>query len=164
MYQTSFPWYIEPPTHGNLTPIIYWTHGISNPLSMVYWTSYPWYIESPTHGISNALPTVNWTPLLWYYEPPFLVKMRGFNLPWWSAKYYDGNLIPESKYHMVYWTSGRFFRGSKYHMTPDQLRDIYSIYRCFWNVAIHVTCLKLKQQVHTNSLNILGTVVVVIVW
>ena len=52
---------------------------------------------------------------------------------------------------MVYWTRGRFFRCSKYHMTPDQLRDIYSIYRSCWNVAIHVTCFRLEQQVHTNS-------------
>ena len=34
--------YIEPPTHGILTP-----------LHMVYRPPYPWYIDPPTHGISN---------------------------------------------------------------------------------------------------------------
>jgi hypothetical protein len=33
----------------------------------------------------------------------------------------NGILITESKYHMVYWTRGRFFRGSKYHMTSQWL-------------------------------------------
>ena len=64
VYRPPYPWYIDPPTHGILTPLplVYrppypWyidppTHGISTP--------YPWYIDPPTYGISN--------PLLWYYE------------------------------------------------------------------------------------------------
>ena len=86
---------------------------------IVYRTTYPWYIELPIYGISNPLPVVFWPPHPWYIEPlyygimnPLLIKLRGFNLPWWGSKYYDGNMTPRSKYHMVYWTRGRFFRGS----------------------------------------------------
>jgi hypothetical protein len=57
VFWPPYPWYIDPPTHGILTP-----------LTMVYWPPYPWYIDlpnpwyinPPTHGISS--------PLLWYYE------------------------------------------------------------------------------------------------
>ena len=118
--------------------LIFWpqpNHGISNPLSMVswtptdgkvkslpmeYWTPYPWYTKPHTNGIS--------TPYTWYFEPPIhgilnpLFWYYGlnlwFNLPWWGSKYYDRNLAPLSKYHIVYWPPGWFFRGSKYHMTP----------------------------------------------
>jgi len=37
-YQTYYPWYIEPPTHGILTPLpmVFWLpiHGILTPLSI----------------------------------------------------------------------------------------------------------------------------------
>jgi hypothetical protein len=42
------PWDIEPHTHG-----------ISNPLTRVYWTLCPWYIELPTHGILNRGVTIH---------------------------------------------------------------------------------------------------------
>ena len=58
-----YPWYINPPIHGILTPLpmVYWppTHGISTPQPMVSWP--------PAHGISTSLPMVYQT-LLWYYE------------------------------------------------------------------------------------------------
>ena len=91
-------------------------HAISNPLPMIFWSPTHgiieplWYIDPPTHGILNPLLMVLW--------PPLLARMRGFNLPWWGSKYYDWNLTLGSKYHMVFWTWGQFFRGSKYHMTP----------------------------------------------
>jgi hypothetical protein len=34
------------------------THGISNPLPMVFWLPYTWYFEPPTHGILTPLPMV----------------------------------------------------------------------------------------------------------
>ena len=84
VYRTPYPWYIEPPTHGILTP-----------LPMVYQTSYPWYSDPPTHGtfvyrtpylgiltpyprnikppihgILTPLPMVYRTPYPWYFDPP----------------------------------------------------------------------------------------------
>ena len=44
VYQTSYPWYIDLPTHGILTPCL-------------------WYIEPPTHGIL--------TPLTMEYRHPY---------------------------------------------------------------------------------------------
>ena len=47
VYQTPYPWYIEPPIHikpsinSSLTP----TCGLLNSLPMVYRTSYLWYFE-----------------------------------------------------------------------------------------------------------------------
>ena len=76
LYRPLYPWYIEPPTNGSLTPLLmayrplpmvyrHPTHGIFTLLAMVYrppthgiLTLYPWYIESPTHGISTPLPMV----------------------------------------------------------------------------------------------------------
>ena len=50
------------------------THGILNPLPMVYpmvfWPPYPWYIDPPTHGILNPLPMVYRPPYPWYFVPP----------------------------------------------------------------------------------------------
>ena len=54
VHRTSYSWYMEPPTHGILTP----THGISNPLSMVYRTSYPVYFDPATYVILNPRPMV----------------------------------------------------------------------------------------------------------
>jgi hypothetical protein len=48
LWNIVLQWYIEPPTHG-----------ISNPLTRVYWTLYPWYIELPTHGILNRGVTIH---------------------------------------------------------------------------------------------------------
>jgi hypothetical protein len=62
----------------NPLPIVFWSpiHGISNPLSMVFWplsmvyrNPYPWYFDPPKHGISNPLSMVYWTPYPWYIEP-----------------------------------------------------------------------------------------------
>ena len=187
VYWTPDPRYIKRSTYGILTPYRWYikppAYGILTPLSMVYRTSYQWYIEPPTQGILNHLPRVYRIPCPLHIEPlpmvsrnpytrhigpPLMVLWTTifvFKIPYCiyiepGVKIPYCILNPGSKYLMVYWTRG-FFRGSKNHTTPDQLRDIYSIYRCFWNVAIHVTCLRLKQQVHTNSLNILGTVVIV---
>ena len=56
---TPYPWYIDPTTHGISTPP---THDILTSLTMVYRPPYPWYIDLPTHGISTPLPMV--------YRPP----------------------------------------------------------------------------------------------
>jgi hypothetical protein len=54
------------PTHGILDPlpIVFWppTHGIWNPLPIAFWPPYPWYFDPPTNGIL--------TPYPWYIEPP----------------------------------------------------------------------------------------------
>jgi hypothetical protein len=76
----SYPWYLEPPTHG-----------ISNPLSMIYRTPYPWYIEPPTNGISN---------------PPLLIKMRRFKIQ--LQKFDPGVKIP-----FGILTQGLIFQGFK---------------------------------------------------
>jgi hypothetical protein len=155
-----YPWSIEHQTHGilNSLPMVYWTptHDILNPLLMAYQTLYPWYINPTTHGILNALPTVNWTPSYGIMNHLFLQKWGlGVELLWWGAKYYDENLTLQSKCHAV--------KNTIWHQINSEIY-IYSICRCCWNVAIHVICLRLKQKVHTNSLNILGTVVVMIAW
>ena len=129
VYGISYPWYFKPPNHGKTKPVcmVFWppySWYIANPLSMVYWAPYAWYIEPSTHDISKPLSMVYRTPLMesltlypWHIEPPAhgiltslpielprLVKMRMINMG--------------STYHMVYWTRCRFFRGSRYHMTP----------------------------------------------
>ena len=48
---TLYPWNIDPPTHG-----------ILNPLPMVYRLSYAWYFDPPSHRIS--------TPYTWYFDLP----------------------------------------------------------------------------------------------
>ena len=40
VFQTPYPWYIEPLTHG-----------IFIPLPIVYQTAYPWHIKPPIHDI-----------------------------------------------------------------------------------------------------------------
>ena len=40
-----YRWYIDPSTHGILTP-----------LPMVYRPPYPWYFDPPTHDILTSLP------------------------------------------------------------------------------------------------------------
>jgi hypothetical protein len=52
-------WYIDPPTHGILTP-----------LTMVCRPPYPWYNDPPNHGISTHLPMVYRPPLTMVYWPP----------------------------------------------------------------------------------------------
>ena len=66
VYQTSYPWYIEPPGHG------------------IYWTPYAWYIEPPTHGslppthdIANSLPMEHTTPCYGVMNPLLLEEMKG---------------------------------------------------------------------------------------
>ena len=74
VYRPSYPWYIDPPTHGISTPLpmvflllsmIYRppTYGVStpypwyiDPLPMLCRSLYPWYINPPTHGILTPLP------------------------------------------------------------------------------------------------------------
>ena len=136
VYRTLCPCSFDPPPHGisNPLPMVYPTlsYGIMNRLPMIYRTPYLWYIEPPTHCILTSLPMVYRAPYQWYIEPPRLVGMRGFNLPWYDSKYNDQNLTPGSKYHMVYWTRGRFLRGSKYHMTPvySRVRFAQSSFLC----------------------------------
>jgi hypothetical protein len=127
----------------------YWKHGISNLLPIVYRTLYPWYIEPPSYGVSNSLPMVYWTSFLWHYEPALLVKMRVFNLPWWGSKYHDGNLNVGSKYHMVYFTRGWFFRDSKYHVTPVSL----TLPLTFW--IISNLQIRLRLNVLVNFVSVL---------
>jgi hypothetical protein len=76
VYRTSYPCYIEHPTHGILTP-------------------YPWYIETPMHGISNPLP-ISWLEMREFNLPNRGIQfsIRGFNIPW-GSKYHmtPGTLI-----------------------------------------------------------------------
>ena len=71
-------------------PMVFWpsTHGISNPLSLVYRAPYSWYFDSPppclwyfdppppmvyrtpTHGILSLLSMVYQTTYPWYIESP----------------------------------------------------------------------------------------------
>jgi hypothetical protein len=57
---TPYPWYIDPHTHGILTP-----------LSMVFWPPYPWYFDPPIHDILNPLPMYI-EPLPMVFWPPCL--------------------------------------------------------------------------------------------
>ena len=59
-------------------PVVLWppTHGISNPLSMVYSTTYPWYVDPlsivfwhPIHDNLNPLSMIFWTPYSSYVDP-----------------------------------------------------------------------------------------------
>ena len=172
VFWTPYPWYIKPlhmvyhspstvfwpPTHGVSTPlsIVYWpTYSwYIGPLPMVYWTLYSWYIKPPSDDISNLLPMVFWPPFPCNIKPsthgilnPLFMVYRTF-YPWYIVLPIHGirNPLP-----MVF------------SPPPMVYRTHYSIYRCCWNVAIQVTCLRLEQKVHINSLNILETVVVVIV-
>ena len=64
---TPYPWYIDLPSHGILTPLypryidplsmVYRppTHGISTPLPKVFYP-YTWYIDPASHGISTSYP------------------------------------------------------------------------------------------------------------
>ena len=63
---SPYPWYYDPLTHG-----------ISNPLSMVFSTTYPWYVEPlsmvfwhPFHDNLNPLSMIFWTLYSWYFDPP----------------------------------------------------------------------------------------------
>ena len=81
-WSNPYPWYFDPPTHDNLTPLpmvykcaypwyfdptmVYRTH--FNPLSMLFWphdhgilTPHPWYFDS--------LPMVGWSLYPWYFDP-----------------------------------------------------------------------------------------------
>ena len=60
VYWSPYPWYIDPHTHGILTP-----------LSMVFWPPYPWYIDPPNHGILTPITMVFWHPLPMVYRPPY---------------------------------------------------------------------------------------------
>ena len=72
-FDHPYPWYIEPPTHG-----------ISTPLTMVFWPHYPWYFDPPTHGISNPLPMVFWPPYQWYFNPPYLWYIKPSLMVLWT--------------------------------------------------------------------------------
>jgi hypothetical protein len=91
--------------------MIFWppTHGILNPLSMVYWTLYPWYFDPlpmvfwpPTHGILTPLSMVFWPPL-----SISSLEIRGFKIPYREGSvfnkggsiYYGWKLTPGSIYH-----------------------------------------------------------------
>ena len=123
VYQTPYLWYIEPPTHGILTPLpmVYqipylWyiepsIYGISNALPMVFWTPYPWYIETPIHGILNSLPMVFWPPYHgisnplsmvfwlpypWYIEFPSFGRNEGVQLTMMGFKIQWRKITPGS--------------------------------------------------------------------
>jgi hypothetical protein len=70
----------DPLTHGML---ITHTHGISNPLPMVFSPPYPWYIEPLIHSILNPLPMVFWPLYICYIG----LSNRGILIP----------------IHMVFW-------------------------------------------------------------
>ena len=70
-----------------------------DPLPMVFWPPYPWYIDPPTHGILNPLPMVYRPPLHMIFWPPYIFWLEmvgggskyhggsiyhtgGFNIPW----------------------------------------------------------------------------------
>ena len=77
VYQTYYPWYIDPPTHGILTslPMVY---PAIEPISMVYpapihgiLTPYPWYFDPPTPGSSTPSTHGILTPLTMEYRHPY---------------------------------------------------------------------------------------------
>ena len=66
VYRIIYPWYCDPPTHGILNPLpmVYRTpsYGIMNPLLIAY--------RSPCiHGILNPLSMVYRTSYPWYFTP-----------------------------------------------------------------------------------------------
>ena len=61
-----YPWYIDPPTHGILTP-----------LPMVYRPPNPWYFDPLAHGILTPLPMVYQTLSYGIMNSSLLVEMRG---------------------------------------------------------------------------------------
>ena len=61
-----YPWYIDPLTHGILTP-----------LPMVYRPPNPWYFDPLAHGISTPLPMVYQTLSYGIMNSSLLVEMRG---------------------------------------------------------------------------------------
>jgi hypothetical protein len=48
---------------------------------MIYRTSYPWFIEPHTHGISNPLALVYRTLYTWYFHPLSIVYRAPY--PWY---------------------------------------------------------------------------------
>ena len=81
VYQTPYPRHIGSPTHGISNPLsmVFWTlinsiliptHRILNPLSMVYRTrlSMVYRIEPPPH--SSLTPLLNQTLYPWYFDLP----------------------------------------------------------------------------------------------
>jgi hypothetical protein len=119
-----YHWYIEPPIHGMSSPLLWYYE----PLPMAYRTPYQWNIEPSIKGISNLLPIVFWTPLPWHIEPHTHDVLTLSMVLVYRTLSFDRNegvqftmmgfKMKCRKCHMVYWTRGRFFRGSKYHMTP----------------------------------------------
>ena len=92
VYQTSYPWNIEPSTHGNLdTP----THGIWIPLPMVFVpptnriSNYPWH--PPIYSMLTPYP---WyiDPYPWYIEPLSMVFRHLY--PWYLDTPTHGILTP----------------------------------------------------------------------
>ena len=82
-------WYFDPPTHG-----------ILNPLPIVYRPPYPWYIDPlpmvfwpPTHGISIPLSMLFWPAYPWYIDPIPMPR-------WYIDPLTHGTLTPLS---MVFW-------------------------------------------------------------
>ena len=53
-YFDLYQWYMEPQTHGILIHYPWYF----DPLPMVHRPPYPWYFDLPTHGISNPIPMV----------------------------------------------------------------------------------------------------------
>jgi hypothetical protein len=87
------------PTHGILTPYLWYIAPPPPPLSMVFWPTYPWYID--------PLSMVIWPPYPWYFDPSayLLIRNEGVKIPWGSmfhtggSIYHGWKLTPESLYH-----------------------------------------------------------------
>jgi hypothetical protein len=105
VFWPPYPWYIDPLTHGILTP-----------LSMVFWSPYPWNIDPPTHDILTSLP-ISWLEMGGW----------GVNIPWGFILPYRGeSVFNKGVQYTVPWmkidTGVNLPWGSKYHMTPGLVR------------------------------------------
>jgi hypothetical protein len=83
-------WYIDPPTHGILTP-------------------YPWYFDPPTHGIS--------TPYTWYFDLPayLLIRNGGSKYHGGSIYHTGGSVFNKGVQYTMdeNWPRGQFTMGFK---------------------------------------------------
>ena len=139
---TAYPWNIEPPIHGILNPYPWYiepyAHAILTPLPMVYrtsytwyiecslmvsWTSYPWYIEPPIHGILNPLSMVYGNSYPLHFDPS---PNNGISNPLPMVYRTPSFGRNEGVQFTIMWfkIQDRFFRGSKYHMTPFIVRFV----------------------------------------
>jgi hypothetical protein len=132
--------YFYPLTHGipNPLPMVFWSpihgiftppsHGISNPLPMVFsplymvfWLPYPCYLELPTHGISTPIHVIL-TPILMLYRTPY-PSYFNHTSPW----YFDppSYLLIRNEGVKIPWGSMFNTGGSIYHGWKLTLESIY---------------------------------------